>query len=86
MAPFTSYLTENLKMARSGMQMAETRTVTCKRCGGNAAWRQSKRTGKWYLAETWVDSSCKENKVMVTNGQPHKCRGQVQSNAPFSGN
>ena len=52
------------------------RITQCRDCGQDAAWRQSRRTGHWYLAQIADYQTSSENSRTVTRAYPwalHEC-------------
>lgn len=56
-----------------------TRLITCQRCGDNRlAWKQSKRTGGWYLCDVqkcdrWYSRESPTYRYFLLARLPHKC-------------
>jgi hypothetical protein len=56
----------------SGNAAAARPAVTCDKCGrGSLAWVQSKKTGKWYLAEGTRGVGVPPGKVVPVSWNPH---------------
>ncbi|MEU8095347.1 hypothetical protein [Streptomyces rubiginosohelvolus] len=61
---------------------AEVRSLaTCRRCGDTKlAWKQSSRTGRWYLADVqkcdrWYTRQSPKYRYFALARLPHKCPG-----------
>jgi len=51
---------------------ASVKAATCNKCGArNVAWVESKKTGKWYLAEGTLGLGVSPGRVIPVKHKPH---------------